>query len=108
MKGYIKLKASEIPFYRSLAYECFKKYEALEREAKISMRKNNVCEQVSIFKPKTWFMSTDKYYHYMSEVEGYNLRTTLFFNLYRVLTASNDRSMYIDAESFSKLEEENT
>ena len=90
MSGYVKIKASEIPFYISLAQDGVKKYVKLGDE----------CISESLSYDPMGLLETD-------DLKDINKMLHQYTKIKDMLVKAKDRDIYIDVDSFDLLEEEN-
>lgn len=106
MGGYVRIKASEIPFYISLAEASIDTYGTVSEywEAELAKFKPS---KFKWNKPDTWFADENDYYNIKKKEEYYyNLGCTVI-KIKDMLIKAKDRDIYIDVDSFDLLEKEN-
>ena len=90
MTGYVKIKASEIPFYISLAEDGIKKY----------IKEGDKCISESLSYDPMGLLGTD-------DLKDINKSLHQYTKIKNMLTKAKDRDIYIDVDSFDLLEKEN-
>ena len=106
MNGYVKIKASEIPFYISLAEDGIKKYDDADEYWKAELAKSKP-SKFKWNKPDTWFADENDYHNIKCKEEYYYDLSCRLIMIKDMLVKAKDRDIYIDVDSFDLLEKEN-
>lgn len=106
MDGYVKIKASEIPFYISLAEDGYDRFKVLDYKREAELTKKNWGKSIW-YKPSTWFLDTGDYRKIYRLWERDRNMEQSYINIKDMLVKAKDRDIYIDVDSFDLLEKEN-
>lgn len=106
MNGYVKTKASEVPFYISLAEDGIKKYDDANEYWKTELAKFKP-SKFKWNKPYTWFADENDYYNIKYKEENYYDLSCRLIMIKDMLIKAKDRDIYINVDSFDLLEKEN-